>query len=99
MRTLLGWLARCVPNQGFDFAPLTALRVVTAVSVGLVAIPAEAGAGAVAAANADDPSGDVEQPLTPSANPPSPSRNTQLRANAVNAIKRCEPVAEGSAHL
>jgi len=61
--------------------------VVTAVTTGLVTIP---GACVVAAAKADDASGDVEQPLTPTANPASPNKNAQQRVNAVNAIKRPE---------
>lgn len=84
-----------MPNQGFDRAPLTALRVVTATKVGLLAIPTPTGAFVLAEAKAVDPSGDVEQPLTPAANPASPTKSAHKRANAVNgkavhAIKRSE---------
>jgi hypothetical protein len=94
MRTLLAWLARCVPNQGCARPPLIALRVGTAITEGSAAIPT--GASGVAAAKAVSPPGDVEPPATPAAMPASPNNKKHDRASALNgrtgnAIRRYGP--------
>jgi hypothetical protein len=62
-----------VPNQGFERAPFTALRVVTAITDGLAPIPA--GVSGPADANAVSALGVVEQPPRLAANAARPRSN------------------------
>jgi hypothetical protein len=86
-------LARCDPNHGFDRAPLTALRVVTAVKDGSAAMRDLPAGCEPTAAKADKPPGEVEHPPALMASPPSASSSATGRAidpnDNENAISYC----------